>query len=256
MSADEIDRYRMMLHDSNVEAKNRRKKIQILEQKIERLTAKLAQKDEEIEKFKGQVGELETALVELDEVRESYEAQLQNLPQELEEYRKQDFLNQHKEAFKEMLGETNLHPQANLEQLWQMVGYDPFEIEELTPDLVNQVLDKAKQELPFLFMGKDVSQTMPPNGYQTGPQQAGVAAAQGFVQPSGFLRSPAVANQPAPPQFQQAPQGWSGVAARGVPIQPQPQAFHGRFGSAQWVAENRKAITEAVENGAQFVSSD
>lgn len=254
-----IERYKMMLHDSNREARDRRKKIKVLEQQIDKLKSQLAKKDEMINEFKGQIEEYETALVELDDVRVDLETRLNDVPEELENYRRESFLNQHKEAFKEMLGETGLHPQANLEQLWQMVGYDPFEIEELTPDLVSQVLDAAKQEAPFLFMGKDVSQVMPQhqNGYQTGSQAANIAAAQGLVQPTGMLRSPAV-GQASAPQFQpqQPPQGWSGVAARGVPIQPQAQAFQGRFRDPKWVAENRQAIAEAVEKGATFVSTD
>lgn len=228
-----------------------------MEQQIDKLKAQLAKRDEMIVGYKSQIDEYESALVELDDYKTNLESQLEGIPQELEEYRRNDFLNQHKEAFKEMLGEAGLHPQANLEHLWQMVGYDPFEVEELTPDLVKQVIGKAQQEAPFLFMGKDVSQVMPQsNGYQTGSQVAGVAAANGYVQPSGFLRSPAVANQPAPAQPPQPPQGWSGVAARGVPIQPQPQAIQGRFRDPKWVAENRQAIAEAVERGAQFISTD
>lgn len=257
-----VERYKMMLHDSNREARDRRKKIKVLEQRLDQMKSQLAKRDETIAELQGKVQEYEDTIVELDDVRLDLETRLNDVPQELEDFRRESFLNQHKEAFKEALGETGLHPQARLEQIWQMVGYDPFEVEELTPDVVNQVISVAKQEAPFLFMGRDVSQVVPQQGgYQTGSQVASIAAASGFVQPNGFLQSGNVGQpnvRPSQPRSQQLnpPQGWSGVAARGVPIQPQPQAIQGRFRDPKWVAENRQAITEAVERGATFISTD
>lgn len=246
--SEDISQYKDWLKERNEENKRRRKALREAESRIKELEQLLAEKDQ-------QINEYETALVELDDVRLDMEQQLQNIPQELEEFRQQAFLGQHKEAFQQMLGDSGLHPQASLEQLWQMVGYDPYQIEELTPELVNEVLTAARDQAPFLFMGKDVSQQMPVRQYQSGPQAAAMAAQNGFVQPSGFLRSPAVAQQ-ASPMAPKAPEGWSSVAARGVPISPPTQAIQGRFQDPKWIAANQKAIAEAVESGAQFISSD
>jgi uncharacterized coiled-coil protein SlyX len=246
--SEDISQYKDWLKERNEENKRRRKALREAESRIKELEQLLAEKDQ-------QINEYETALVELDDVRLDMEQQLQNIPQELEEFRQQAFLGQHKEAFQQMLGDSGLHPQASLEQLWQMVGYDPYQIEELTPELVNEVLTAARDQAPFLFMGKDVSQQMPVRQYQSGPQAAAMAAQNGFVQPSGFLRSPAVAQQ-ASPMAPKAPEGWSSVAARGVPISPPTQAIQGRFQDSKWIAANQKAIAEAVESGAQFISSD
>lgn len=252
MPEDDIGRYRNMLHDANQDARSKRKQLQKATEEIAALKQQIAERDTQLAEYTAKFEEYETALVELDDYRLELESQAQNIPQELEDYRRQGFLNQHKEAFKQMLGDTGLHPQASLDQLWQMVGYDPFQIEELTPELVNEVLGAAKQQAPFLFMGKDVSQSMPSNQYQTGPQAVGSGVQQGFVQPSGFMRSGGPGMNPAPTP----PQGWSQVASRGVPISSPPQAIQGRFQDPKWIAANQKAIAEAVEAGAQFVSSD
>lgn len=253
--SDEIDRYRNMLHDSNAEARRRRKEVRSAHGKIEELERQIAELTSQLEASTSKMEEYEQALIELDDIRLDLEGQVSSIPEELENYRQQDFLNQHKEAFEQMLGDTGLHPQANLEQLWHMVGYDPFQIEELTPDLVNEVIDAARDSAPFLFMGGDVSQTMPSNQYQTGPQSAVSAANSGFVQPQGFLQR-GQQQQPAAKAMNQAPSGWSNVAARGVPLTPPPQAIQGRFQDPKWIAENQKAIAEAVEKGAQFINPD
>jgi hypothetical protein len=248
--SDDIDRYRNMLHDSNAEARRRRKEVRSAEARIQELERQISELTNQLQESNSKIEEYETALVELDDIRLDLEGQISSVPEELEMYRQRDFLDQHKEAFEQMLGDTGLHPQASLDQLWHMVGYDPFQIEELTPDLVNEVIEAARENAPFLFMGKDVSQTMPSKQYQTGPQSAVSAANSGFVQPQGFLNS----SQPAPRQAQaQAPNGWSNVAARGVPLTPPPQAIQGRFQDPKWIAENQKAIAEAVEKGAQFI---
>ena len=255
--AEDSSHYSQMLRDVKEEAKRHRHRLRSAEAELEKLRTLLAEKDQRIVELETQSGEYEQALVELDDIRLDLEQQVQNVPQELEEFRQQAFLGQHKEAFQQLLGESGLHPQATMEQLWQMVGYDPYQIEELTPELVNEVLSAARDQAPFLFMGKDVSQAMPPKQaqYMSGPQAAATAAQQGFVQPSGFLRSPAVAQQ-QPQLAPTAPQGWSGVAARGAPISPPTQAIQGRFQDPKWIAANQKAIAEAVEAGAQFISSD
>lgn len=253
--SDEIDRYRNMLHDSNAEARRRRKEVRSANDRITELEKQLAGLQAQLQESTSKIEEYEQALVELDDMRLELEGQVNSIPEELEAYRQQDFLNQHKEAFEQMLGDTGLHPQANLEQLWHMVGYDPFQIEELTPDLVNEVLETARESAPFLFMGKDVSQTMPSNQYQTGPQSAVSAANNGLVQPQGFLPQ-GRQQQPAAKPMNQAPNGWSNVAARGVPLTPPPQAIQGRFQDPKWIAENQKAIAEAVEKGAQFINPD
>jgi hypothetical protein len=252
MAEDDIGRYRNMLHDANQDARARRKQLQQAKEEIETLKKQLSERDAQLTEYQAKFDEYETALVELDDYRLELETQAQNIPQELEDYRRQSFLDQHKEAFKQMLGDTGLHPQASLDQLWQMVGYDPFQIEELSPELVNEVLGAAKQQAPFLFMGKDVSQSMPSNQYQTGPQAVGSGVQQGFVQPSGFTGRGGPAMNPAPTP----PQGWSQVASRGVPISSPPQAIQGRFQDPKWIAANQKAIAEAVEAGHTFVSSD
>lgn len=249
--------YQSLLDSANKENKRRRIALREAEKKVEELQRLLEERDARISELETTNSQYEEAILELDDTRIEMEQQLQNVPQELEEYRQQAFLGQHKEAFQQMLGDSGLHPQASLEQLWQMVGYDPYQIEQLTPELVNEVLSAAKEQAPFLFMGKDVSQTTQrgQSQYLTGPQWSATAQQQGFVQPSGFLRSPAVAQQAAP-QAPTAPQGWSSVGARGVPISPPTQAIQGRFQDPKWIAANQKAIAEAVESGAQFISSD
>lgn len=167
-------------------------------------------------------------------------------------------------------------------QILKAVGYDPALVSELTPEILQDVVETAYQEFPQLFQvvssqndqaepkaddsvpgqmmsafeqGAVVQQqqsrelfTQPPQ-----PQQA----AQGQVppvpapraMPNGMAMQQAA---PQPPQFR----GYGDLQGRGGPAPTNLPSMSARLRDPAWLAANQGALAQAVAQGAVIQSND
>jgi hypothetical protein len=172
-------------------------------------------------------------------------------------------------------------------QILRAVGYDPSMVQELTPEIVRDVIETAYQEFPQLFSVA----TEPQQSDQAEPQDQSLPGqltqdfaalsqrqAQGQPQsqtpsaqavPNGFVPP----QQPQqPPLFQQAMNQVAGVQqapnpslqfrgyggdfqGRGGPAPTKSPVIAARLRDPAWLAANQGAVAKAVAEGAQIVDT-
>lgn len=201
--------------------------------------------------------------------------------QQYQAYQSEQTLSTHLQTFEGAL-EGLLAEGVSARQILRAVGYDPALVSELTPEILQDVVNTAYQEFPQLFQvvssqndqaepkaddsvpgqmmsafeqGAVVQQqqtrelfTQPPQ-----PQQA----AQGQVPPVPASRAMpnGMAPQqmaPQPPQFR----GYGDLQGRGGPAPTNLPNMSARLRDPAWLAANQGALAQAVAQGAVIQSSD
>lgn len=172
-------------------------------------------------------------------------------------------------------------------QILRAVGYDASMVQELTPEIIQDVLSTAFQEFPQLFsvatepQQSDQAEPQDPSlpgqltqdfaalsqRTQTGPISAPVPTAQAV--PNGYVPPP----QPQPQQqaFQQALNAVPGVQqvqnpalqfrgfgdfqGRGGPAPTKPPVVAAYLRDPAWLAANQGALARAVAEGAKVIDA-
>lgn len=201
--------------------------------------------------------------------------------QQYQSYQAEQTLSTHLQTFEGAL-EGLLAEGVSARQILKAVGYDPALVSELTPEILQDVVNTAYSEFPQLFQvvssqndqaepkaddsvpgqmmsafeqGAVVQQqqsrelfTQPPQ-----PQQA----AQGQVPPVQAPRAmpngmamPQAA--PQPPQFR----GYGDLQGRGGPAPTNLPNMAARLRDPAWLAANQGALAQAVAQGAVIQSND
>ena len=201
--------------------------------------------------------------------------------QQYQSYQAEQTLSTHLQIFEGAL-EGLLAEGVSARQILKAVGYDPALVSELTPEILQDVVNTAYSEFPQLFQvvssqndqaepkaddsvpgqmmsafeqGAVVQQqqsrelfTQPPQ-----PQQA----AQGQVPPVQAPRAmpngmamPQAA--PQPPQFR----GYGDLQGRGGPAPTNLPSMSARLRDPAWLAANQGALAQAVAQGAVIQSND
>jgi hypothetical protein len=192
----------------------------------------------------------------------------------------------HEDQFKSALDGLTANG-VTAKQILRAVGYDPNMVQELTPELVRDVIETAYQEFPQLFSVA----TEPQQSDQAEPQDQSLPGqlTQDFEalsqrQAQGQMQSPtpsaqAVPNGYVPPQQPQAPnlmqqamnqipglqqapnpslqyRGFgSDFQGRGGPAPTKSPVIAARLRDPAWLAANQGAVAKAVAEGAQIVDS-
>lgn len=201
--------------------------------------------------------------------------------QQYQSYQAEQTLSTHLQTFEGAL-EGLLAEGVSARQILKAVGYDPALVSELTPEILQDVVNTAYSEFPQLFQvvssqndqaepkaddsvpgqmmsafeqGAVVQQqqsrelfTQPPQ-----PQQA----AQGQVppvqapraMPNGMAMQQAA---PQPPQFR----GYGDLQGRGGPAPTNLPSMAARLRDPAWLAANQGALAQAVAQGAVIQSND
>lgn len=200
--------------------------------------------------------------------------------QQYQSYQTEQTLSTHLQTFEGAL-EGLLAEGVSARQILKAVGYDPALVSELTPEILQDVVNTAYSEFPQLFQvvssqndqaepkaddsvpgqmmsafeqGAVVQQqsrelfTQPPQ-----PQQA----AQGQVppvpapraMPNGMAPQQAA---PQPPQFR----GYGDLQGRGGPAPTNLPSMSARLRDPAWLAANQGALAQAVAQGAVIQSND
>lgn len=201
--------------------------------------------------------------------------------QQYQSYQAEQTLSTHLQTFEGAL-EGLLAEGVSARQILKAVGYDPALVSELTPEILQDVVNTAYSEFPQLFQvvssqndqaepkaddsvpgqmmsafeqGAVVQQqqsrelfTQPPQ-----PQQA----AQGQVppvqapraMPNGMAMQQAA---PQPPQFR----GYGDLQGRGGPAPTNLPNMAARLRDPAWLAANQGALAQAVAQGAVIQSND
>lgn len=201
--------------------------------------------------------------------------------QQYQSYQAEQTLSTHLQTFEGAL-EGLLAEGVSARQILKAVGYDPALVSELTPEILQDVVNTAYSEFPQLFQvvssqndqaepkaddsvpgqmmsafeqGAVVQQqqsrelfTQPPQ-----PQQA----AQGQVppvpapraMPNGMAMQQAA---PQPPQFR----GYGDLQGRGGPAPTNLPSMSARLRDPAWLAANQGALAQAVAQGAVIQSND
>lgn len=201
--------------------------------------------------------------------------------QQYQAYQSEQTLSAHLQTFEGAL-EGLLAEGVSARQILRAVGYDPALVSELTPEILQDVVNTAYSEFPQLFQvvssqndqaepkaddsvpgqmmsafeqGAVVQQqqsrelfTQPPQ-----PQQA----AQGQVPPVSAPRAMpnGMAPQqaaPQPPQFR----GYGDLQGRGGPAPTNLPSMSARLRDPAWLAANQGALAQAVAQGAVIQSND
>lgn len=201
--------------------------------------------------------------------------------QQYQSFQTEQTLSTHLQTFEGAL-EGLLAEGVSARQILKAVGYDPALVSELTPEILQDVVNTAYSEFPQLFQvvssqndqaepkaddsvpgqmmsafeqGAVVQQqqsrelfTQPPQ-----PQQA----AQGQVppvqapraMPNGMAMQQAA---PQPPQFR----GYGDLQGRGGPAPTNLPSMSARLRDPAWLAANQGALAQAVAQGAVIQSND
>lgn len=201
--------------------------------------------------------------------------------QQYQSFQTEQTLSTHLQTFEGAL-EGLLAEGVSARQILKAVGYDPALVSELTPEILQDVVNTAYSEFPQLFQvvssqndqaepkaddsvpgqmmsafeqGAVVQQqqsrelfTQPPQ-----PQQA----AQGQVppvqapraMPNGMAPQQAA---PQPPQFR----GYGDLQGRGGPAPTNLPSMSARLRDPAWLAANQGALAQAVAQGAVIQSND
>jgi hypothetical protein len=189
---------------------------------------------------------------------------------------------QHVQAFESAL-ENVLAPGVTAEQVLRAVGYDPAQVTELTPDLVQGLFEYASDQIPAFFKNGGYEAEDEPQATDDTPEvlntvdtfkaafEAGSVASQ--QQQNGFTQSGTERNgydasvqsdvRPQMAQHQSAPQtpaaefrGFGQVASRGGPSPTKVAAVGAHLRDPVWIANNQGALAEAVKEGVRVVNVD
>lgn len=200
---------------------------------------------------------------------------------EYQDYRSQQSWTQHEDQFKSAL-DGHLAEGVTPTQILRAVGYNPENVDNLTPEIIQHVLSVAFDEYPQLFQSVSSQNTQAeptdnsiPNqmtqAFENGAaqqQQPGrqmVAGPPSQMAPQGNGMPSPQAQRPPMPQANgyQPPQtpslqfrGYGDLQGRGGPAPTVSPTVTARFRDPVWLAKNQGALAQAVANGANIQSSD
>lgn len=201
--------------------------------------------------------------------------------QQYQAYQSEQTLSAHLQTFEGAL-EGLLAEGVSARQILRAVGYDPALVSELTPEILQDVVNTAYSEFPQLFQvvssqndqaepkaddsvpgqmmsafeqGAVVQQQQSRELFQQPPQPQ--QAAQGQVppvqapraMPNGMAMQQAA---PQPPQFR----GYGDLQGRGGPAPTNLPSMAARLRDPAWLAANQGALAQAVAQGAVIQSND
>lgn len=200
---------------------------------------------------------------------------------EFQNYQSQNLWQSHEDQFNSAMNGL-LANGVTPTQILRAVGYAPEQVENLTPDIIQDVINTAYQEFPQLFQvvssqndqAEPVADESVPGQMVQMFEQGAVAqqpqremfteqqpqrVAQGQVPPPQAMRQPpqAVAGMqqgqaPPPVQFR----GYGDLQGRGGPAPTKLPAMAARLRDPAWLAQNQGALAQAVASGAIIQSSD
>lgn len=201
---------------------------------------------------------------------------------QFQSYMDEQRFSQHMQSFEGAL-DGLLAEGVTARQILMAVGYSPEMVQEITPEIIQSVVDTAYQEFPQLFQSVS-SQNAPaePQTDQSLPGQMTAAFEQGAMvqqqQPNtmfaqtGRPQQAAPQGQQVPPQAyrpvpngmvpqQSAPQppqfrGYGDLQGRGGPAPTNLQSMSARLRDPAWLAANQGALAQAVASGATIQSND
>jgi len=201
--------------------------------------------------------------------------------QQYQSYQAEQTLSTHLQTFEGAL-EGLLAEGVSARQILKAVGYDPALVSELTPEILQDVVNTAYSEFPQLFQvvssqndqaepkaddsvpgqmmsafeqGAVVQQQQSRELFTQAPQPQ--QAAQGQVPPVQAPRAMpnGMATQqaaPQPPQFR----GYGDLQGRGGPAPTNLPSMSARLRDPAWLAANQGALAQAVAQGAVIQSND
>lgn len=260
---------------AHTQAKRARVKAEKLEAELKQLRTEKAEADKLLQK-------LATAYKDV-----KADPRLQITEEQFAAYQNtfyQSTWRQHEEQFKSAL-EGLLAEGVTPSQLLKAVGYDPKLVENLTPEILQDVVNTAYEEFPFMFQRvtepdpQDQQNPRAEPNDDSVPGQMMKAFEEGSVaqQPSRELFTPPLSQpqgQPVPTQMQQrqSPQpqqqgqihpqpqmqfrGYGDLQGRGGPAPTRPSTIQARLRDPAWLAQNQGALAQAVANGVSVTSSD
>lgn len=264
---------------SNSQAKRARVKYEKVQAELEELRKQKAEADSLLQKLASSYKELKAdpRLQMTQEQHQQYQAAYQ-----------QSTWQQHESQFKSAL-EGLLADGVNVAQVLKAVGYDPKLVENLTPEILQDVVSTAYEEFPFMFQrvtepdpqdqqNSQVAQDDSVPGQMMKAFQDGSVAQQPsrelFTQPISQPQGEPVVNQmpQRPPVMQPQPQpqfqgqnhpqpqmqfrGYGDLQGRGGPAPTRPSTIQARLRDPAWLAQNQGALAQAVANGVSVTSSD
>ena len=200
--------------------------------------------------------------------------------QQYQSYQAEQTLSTHLQTFEGAL-EGLLAEGVSARQILKAVGYDPALVSELTPEILQDVVETAYSEFPQLFqvVSSQNDQAEPkaddsvPGQMMSAFEQGAVVqqqsrelftqapqpqqAAQGQVPPVQAPRAMpnGMATQqaaPQPPQFR----GYGDLQGRGGPAPTNLPSMSARLRDPAWLAANQGALAQAVAQGAVIQSND
>ena len=263
---------------SNSQAKRSRVKYEKLKSQLEVVQQQKAKSDELLQKLAASYKEMKA------------DPRLQITEEQFNQYQttfQQTAWQQQEEQFKGAL-DGLLAEGVTPGQLLKAVGYDPNRVDSLTPEILQDVINTAYEEFPFMFQrvtepdpsqGQPNSQAEPDDSV---PGQMMKAFTDGsvvqqpsrelFTQPLSQPQGQSVTNQmqprpmpqPQQPQGQHLPQpqpqmqfrGYGDLQGRGGPAPTRPSTIQARLRDPAWLAQNQGALAQAVANGVSVTSSD
>ena len=200
---------------------------------------------------------------------------------EYQDYRSQQSWTQHEDQFKSAL-DGHLAEGVTPTQILRAVGYNPENVDNLTPEIIQHVLSVAFDEYPQLFQSVSSQNTQAEPTDNSIPNQMTQAFENGAAQqqqpgrqmvaepppqmaPQGYgMPSPQAQRTPMPQaNGHQPPQtpslqfrGYGDLQGRGGPAPTVSPTVTARFRDPAWLAQNQGALAQAVANGANIQSSD
>jgi hypothetical protein len=255
-----------------------------MRQERQRALDELKAAQAQLEEMKGQLVTLARGYKELKE-----DPRMQMPEDQYEQfnaYQSEQRLSNHLQSFEGAL-EGLLAEGVTARQILKAVNYAPELVNELTPEILNDVVQTAYSEFPQLFqVVSSQNDQAEPAADDSVPGQMQSAFEQGAVVQQQQRELFQQANTPPPPPQQQRPQGQvppAPQAARAMPNgmapqqpAPMPPQFRGygdlqgrggpaptnlpsmsaRLRDPAWLAANQGALAQAVAQGAVIQSSD
>lgn len=238
--------------------------------------------EKELEDLRSQKAEADDLLRQLATAYKEVKAdpRLQLTEEQYNEYQgytKNQLWTQHEDQFKGAL-DGLLAEGVTPTQILRAVGYSPEMVEQLTPEILQDVVNTAYQEFPQLFqsVSQENAQAEPADAssvpgqmnqaFEQGSvmeQQAGrqlfeqsrpQMAPQGFAQPSQQAQRPQGFQPPQTPSLQF--KGYGDLQGRGGPAPTKLPTVSARLRDAAWMQQNQGALAQAVANGATIVAVD
>lgn len=200
---------------------------------------------------------------------------------EYQDYRSQQSWTQHENQFKSAL-DGYLAEGVTPTQILRAIGYNPENVDNLTPEIIQHVLSIAFDEYPQLFQSVSSQNTQAEPTDNSIPNQMTQAFENGAIQqqqperqmfaepqpqmaPQGNGMPSPQAQRPPMPQANgyQPPQtpslqfrGYGDLQGRGGPAPTISPTVTARFRDPAWLAQNQGALAQAVANGANIQSND